>query len=130
MSSSVVSGVVSSRICPKCGSPFSYIEKRKKGTKEYLYAVHVSRISGKRHVKKCYLGPLSTTPQATPQTQLTPQLTPQETPHIVVLSKSDLEAILLYYGKRVKCPESVRKRAKQLFEQIFSPGRKTLIIES
>ena len=126
MSSSVVSGVVSSRICPKCGSPFSYLEKRKKGSKVYLYAVHVSRLAGKRHIKKCYLGLSSTTPQATPQT---PQ-TPQETPHIVVLSKSDLEAILLYYNKRVRCPESVRKRAKQLFEQIFSPGRKTLIIES
>ena len=46
------------KACPRCGTPYSYIEKRKVGDKVYYYAVHYYRgPDGKRRVRKCYLGP-------------------------------------------------------------------------
>ena len=45
--------------CPRCGRQYEYIEERKQGERVYFYAVHVEKLpSGKRRVKKCYLGPL------------------------------------------------------------------------
>ena len=44
------------RFCPRCQNPYSYIEKRKKNGHVYCYSVHETRIDGKRHVHKCYLG--------------------------------------------------------------------------
>ncbi|MEB3779747.1 MAG: hypothetical protein GSR85_05905 [Desulfurococcales archaeon] len=46
-----------SRICPRCGLPFSWIERRRVGDNTYYYAVHESRLNGARRVRKCYLGP-------------------------------------------------------------------------
>ncbi len=116
--------------CPRCGQIFSYLEKRKKGNREYLYAVHVNREKGKRRIKKCYLG----SPERAPH--LTPHLTPQEAPQSISwlmekieLSEEDYLAIMLYYGKRVKCPENVRNRARELFNRIFSKGEKILIVK-
>lgn len=45
------------KVCPRCGEPYSYIERRKVGSQVYLYAVHVHREGRKRRVRKCYLGP-------------------------------------------------------------------------
>lgn len=44
------------KICPRCGLPYSYIERRSIGNRTYLYAVH-SSYDGGRRVSKCYLGP-------------------------------------------------------------------------
>jgi len=49
---------VSLKLCPRCGAPYSWIERRVVGKRVYYYAVHVYRdSSGKRTVKRCYLGP-------------------------------------------------------------------------
>ena len=49
------------RICPRCGLPYSYIERRSVGGRVYLYAVHIYKAKEggkvKRRVRKCYLGP-------------------------------------------------------------------------
>ena len=46
------------KVCPRCGSEYSYIERRSVGGNIYYYAVHYYRDpSGKRRVRKCYLGP-------------------------------------------------------------------------
>jgi len=49
---------MSLKLCPRCGAPYSWIERRESGGRVYYYAVHVYKdSSGKRRVKKCYLGP-------------------------------------------------------------------------
>jgi len=50
---------VSLKLCPKCGNPYSWIESRVVGKRVYYYAVHVYKDpeTGKRRVKRCYLGP-------------------------------------------------------------------------
>ena len=49
------------RVCPRCGLPYSYIERRVVGGRVYLYAVHITKVKEggkvKRRVRKCYLGP-------------------------------------------------------------------------
>jgi len=40
------------KICPRCGLPYSYIEKRGK----YYYAVHYEQRGEKRVKRRCYLG--------------------------------------------------------------------------
>ena len=51
------------RVCPRCGLPYSYIERRVVGGRVYLYAVHITKVKeggkSKRRVRKCYLGPES-----------------------------------------------------------------------
>lgn len=57
---SVVRGgaVGEERVCPRCGAPYSYVERREsKGGRVYNYAVHYYYRDGKRKVKRCYLGP-------------------------------------------------------------------------
>ena len=45
--------------CPRCGREYQYIEQRRQGNQTYFYAVHIIKErSGKRRVKKCYLGPM------------------------------------------------------------------------
>jgi len=44
------------KVCPKCGLPYSYVSREKRGSNYYFYAVHVSKSGNKRRVKKCYLG--------------------------------------------------------------------------
>jgi len=46
-----------SKICPRCGLKYSYIERRRVGNQVYLLAVHYSKEGKRRKVKKCYLGP-------------------------------------------------------------------------
>ena len=41
------------RICPRCGQPYNWLEKRTIGDRTYLIAVHV--VNGVREI--CYLGP-------------------------------------------------------------------------
>jgi hypothetical protein len=43
-------------ICPKCGAPISYIEKKVVNGHTYYYAVHEVWHQGKRSRRKCYLG--------------------------------------------------------------------------
>jgi len=53
------------KICPRCGEPYSWVEKRRvvrvdNGRRyeyEYYYAVHEYREGSSRRIKKCYLGP-------------------------------------------------------------------------
>jgi len=51
------------KVCPKCGEPISYIERRRIGGHVYIYAVHYYGYErtpdGKvrRKIRKCYLGP-------------------------------------------------------------------------
>jgi len=40
-------------ICPRCGRPISWIETRRVGNREYVYAIHYS----KNNREQCYLGP-------------------------------------------------------------------------
>ena len=49
-------------VCPRCGSPISWIETQRKGSRVYYVAVHYmgySKVGGKvrKRVRKCYLGP-------------------------------------------------------------------------
>lgn len=44
-------------ICPRCGVKINWIERRRVGDSIYYYAVHETKIEGKRHIRKCYLGP-------------------------------------------------------------------------
>ena len=46
----------SSKICPRCGEKYSYIEKEKRGDNVYYYAVHYYYEDNKRKKKRCYLG--------------------------------------------------------------------------
>ncbi len=50
---------MSEKICPRCGQPYSYIERRTiKGSKQvYFYAVHVYKEGDRWKKKRCYLGP-------------------------------------------------------------------------
>ncbi len=48
---------MSQRVCPKCGLPYSYLEKREVNGRVYYYAVHYYREGGKRRKRRCYLGP-------------------------------------------------------------------------
>ncbi len=50
---------MSEKVCPRCGQPYSYIERRTvKGSKQvYFYAVHVYKEGSKWRKKRCYLGP-------------------------------------------------------------------------
>ena len=44
--------------CPRCGMPVSWIERQRKGGREYYVAVHyLGRPGGKEALRKCYLGP-------------------------------------------------------------------------
>jgi len=51
------------KVCPKCGEPISYIERRRIGGHVYVYAVHYYGYErtpdGKvrRKIRRCYLGP-------------------------------------------------------------------------
>jgi hypothetical protein len=42
--------------CPKCGLPIDWVERKKVNGHVYYVAAHVIRDSGKRAVKRCYLG--------------------------------------------------------------------------
>ena len=50
-------------VCPRCGEPISFIERRKIGNRVYLYAVHYygfergPRGKVRPRLKRCYLGP-------------------------------------------------------------------------
>lgn len=44
-------------ICPRCGRPYNWIERKKVGERVYLYAVHVVGEGKNRRREKCYLGP-------------------------------------------------------------------------
>lgn len=44
-------------VCPRCGAAVSWVERRKRGSRTYYYAVHEEYVGGKRRVRKCYLGP-------------------------------------------------------------------------
>ncbi len=47
------------KVCPRCGQPYSYVERTKaRGTQQrYYYAVHLIKEAGKWKKKRCYLGP-------------------------------------------------------------------------
>jgi hypothetical protein len=51
------------RACPRCGRPYSYLERHRIGKKVYLYAVHYEGYESgpdgrmRKRVRKCYLGP-------------------------------------------------------------------------
>ena len=44
--------------CPRCGSPINWVERQRKGGREYYVAVHyLGGSGGKEALRKCYLGP-------------------------------------------------------------------------
>ncbi len=43
-------------ICRVCGQPLSYVERRRRGGRVYLYGVHRSWVGGRRRIVKHYLG--------------------------------------------------------------------------
>ena len=43
-------------ICRVCGQPVSYVERRRRGGRVYLYGVHSSWVGGRRRIVKHYLG--------------------------------------------------------------------------
>jgi|GEM_PF-1911831 len=43
-------------ICRVCGQPVSYVERRRRGGRVYLYGVHRSWVGGRRRIVKHYLG--------------------------------------------------------------------------
>jgi len=45
------------KICPRCGEPYNWVEKLRRGEQTYYYAVHVVKEGGKAYRRKCYLGP-------------------------------------------------------------------------
>ncbi|BBE42414.1 hypothetical protein NAS2_1025 [Conexivisphaera calida] len=49
------------RICPRCGAPYSYTERRIVHGIEYHYAVHEKRENGRRTRTRHYLGPATYT---------------------------------------------------------------------
>jgi len=55
-----VGGVGVVRLCPRCGLPFSYLERHVVGGRVYFYAVHYYGRDecGRKRVRKCYLGPV------------------------------------------------------------------------
>jgi len=44
------------KICPRCGSPYSYIKRKTVDNRVYLYAVHYIGRGRNRYQKLCYLG--------------------------------------------------------------------------
>jgi len=49
-------------VCPRCGSPISWVERQVKGGRVYYYAVHYlgyTKSGGRvrKRVRRCYLGP-------------------------------------------------------------------------
>jgi len=51
--------LLAKKICPRCGQPFKWLERKKIGNNVYYYAVHEKKIGNKRQTKRCYLGPES-----------------------------------------------------------------------
>jgi len=47
---------VEKEICRVCGQPLSYVERRRRGGRVYLYGVHRSWVGGRRRIVKHYLG--------------------------------------------------------------------------
>jgi hypothetical protein len=47
---------VEKEICRVCGQPVSYVERRRRGGRVYLYGVHRSWVGGRRRIVKHYLG--------------------------------------------------------------------------
>jgi len=51
------------KTCPRCGLPYSYLERHRIGSRVYLYAVHYEGYEKgpdgrvRKRVRKCYLGP-------------------------------------------------------------------------
>jgi hypothetical protein len=41
--------------CPRCDMQ-GYLEKRRKNGHTYHYCIHITKINGKRKVRRCYLG--------------------------------------------------------------------------
>jgi len=68
------------RACPRCGLPYSYLERHRIGNKVYLYAVHYEgyeRGPGgrtRKRVRKCYLGPADSPVVSVSYTAAEPQV--------------------------------------------------------
>ncbi len=46
------------RVCPRCGLPIDFLERKRVRNQVYLYAWHYLRgPDGRRQIKRCYLGP-------------------------------------------------------------------------
>jgi len=44
-------------VCPKCGQPIDWLERKRVNGQIYYVAAHVYHENGKRKVRRCYLGP-------------------------------------------------------------------------
>ena len=84
---------MSPKICPRCGQPYSYLEKKRvKGSKqEYYYAVHVYKEGGKWRKRRCYLGPSVYT-----------HVAPIQGFQLYGLMRADTERLLMYLEEIVR----------------------------
>jgi hypothetical protein len=74
------------KICPRCGEPFAWLERRRHGNYVYLYAVHEHRENGARRRRRCYLGPEEEVGQKPEEARASPRLEAEE-----VLSEGEEE---------------------------------------
>jgi len=106
------------KICPRCGLPYSYVERRVVGDRVYYYAVHYSRVNGKRMVSKCYLGPRIY--------EYVSRLHSRE--GLVLKGLSDPERILDYLDAIINYIETMSRLDEDLVKRIRHRARKLLRI--
>jgi ribosomal protein S27AE len=105
--------VLENRICPRCGSYISYVERRNKNGNIYFYAVHRWRgKEGRNHTRKCYLGK---------------DLEAKFLPVNLYLSQLDLKVIREFFVSRKRIPRWKKERAKELFDKIFNSDRDVVV---
>jgi hypothetical protein len=66
------------KICPRCGEPFAWLERRLRRDRVYLYAVHEHRENGARRRRRCYLGPEEEVGQKPEEARASPRLEAEE----------------------------------------------------
>jgi hypothetical protein len=68
------------KICPRCGEPYAWLERRRHGNYVYLYAVHERTENGARRRRRCYLGPEEEAGQKPEEARASPRLEAEEVP--------------------------------------------------
>ena len=66
------------KICPRCGEPYAWLERRRHGNYVYLYAVHERTENGARRRRRCYLGPEEEAGQKPEEARASPRLEAEE----------------------------------------------------
>ncbi len=103
-------GKLPEKICPRCGKPYSYIERRRiKGTNlVYYYAVHMYKEGDKWKKKRCYLGP-----------KVYSNVAPMQGFQLFGLVEEDTERLLEYLDSIISELEDRREELKGKEERIL-----------